>query len=71
VVSLSEGRGFLDGIRRYYNYDAKHNMRYVEVEWYLVDLNKQRIVRQHLESIEMKGDPRVGRDKPFGSMALF
>ncbi|WP_044409771.1 flagellar assembly protein T N-terminal domain-containing protein [Thiomicrospira microaerophila] len=71
VVSVSEGRGFLDGVRRFYNYDAKHNRRYVEVEWYLVDLNKQRIVRQHLESIEMEGEPRVGRDKPFGSMAFF
>jgi len=71
VVRLSEGRGVLDGMRRFYNYDAKQNVRYVEVEWYLVDLNKQRIVRQHLESIEMRGEPHVGRDKPFGSMAFF
>jgi len=71
VASVSEGRGALDGIRRFYGYDAKHNMRYIEVEWYLIDINKQRIVRQHLESIEMQGEPRVGRDRPFGTLAFF
>ncbi|WFE67885.1 hypothetical protein P8S54_06530 [Thiomicrospira sp. R3] len=71
VAQLSEGRDTLDRIRRFYGYDGRNNRRFIEVEWYLVDLNKQRIVKQHRESIEMRGDPRVGRDRPFGTLAFF
>ncbi|UQB42658.1 hypothetical protein JX580_01830 [Thiomicrospira microaerophila] len=71
LAQASEGRETLDRVRRFYGYDARNNRRYIEVEWYLVDLNKQRIVRQHKESVEMQGDPRVGRDRPFGTLAFF
>ncbi|HEY9017647.1 hypothetical protein [Thiomicrospira sp.] len=71
VASQSENKGFMDGLRNFYGYDSKKNRRYVEIDWYLVDLNKHRIVKQQREGFEVRGDVRVGRDRPFGTAAFF
>ncbi len=67
----SENRSIMDGVRRFYDIEVDPNRRYVELDWYLVDLNKQRIVKQKREGFEIKGDARVGRDRPFGTAAFF
>ena len=67
----SENREVMDSLRRFYQLEVTPNRRYVEVDWYLVDLNKHRIVKQQREGLELRGDARVGRDRPFGTAAFF
>jgi len=59
-----------EGVKRAYNYDLDPNRRDITLTWYLVDLNHQRIVRQEQLHRQIKGEVRVGRDKPFGSLAF-
>lgn len=67
----SENREVMDSLRRFYDLEVKPNRRYIEVDWYVVDLNKHRIVKQQREGLELRGDARVGRDRPFGTAAFF
>lgn len=60
----------LEGVQRAYNYELDPNQRDITVDWYLVDLNHQKIVRQGQLSRHVVGEVRVGRDKPFGSLAF-
>jgi hypothetical protein len=69
--SFSEDKGLIDSVRRFYNAEVRNNRRYIEVDWYLVDLNKHRVVKQLREGLELKGEVRVGRDRPFGTAAFF
>jgi hypothetical protein len=69
--SHSEGKGFGDSVRRFYDFEVDDNYRYVELDWYLVDLNKFQIAKQGREGYEVKGEARVGRDRPFGTAAFF
>lgn len=71
AASQSENKAFMDSVRRFYDFDSKKNRRYVEIDWYLIDLNKHTIVKQKREGFEVRGDVRVGRDRPFGTAAFF
>lgn len=67
----SENRRTMDSIRRFYDLETRDNRRYIEVDWYLVDLHKHRIVKQQREGLTLRGDARVGRERPFGTSAFF
>lgn len=67
----SQNKELMDKVRRYYDFEVKDNYRYVEVEWYLIDLNKHRIAAQARHGYEVKGAARVGRDRPFGTATFF
>jgi hypothetical protein len=54
-------------VRQYFGYDTEPNQRTVSVEWFVVDLNQQRIFAQGESFKKIEGEVRVGRDKPFGS----
>lgn len=57
-------------IARSYTYDESPNTRIVSLDWYLVDVNHGRIVRQgHIDRVA-KGAVRVSRDLVFGSGAF-
>lgn len=71
VGAHREGGGVSDKLRRYYHFEVKDNFRYIELDWYLVDLNKHRIAKQGREGYEVEGEVYVGRDRPFGTAAFF
>lgn len=71
AAAQSENRSIMDNVRRFYDIEIDPNRRYIELDWYLVDLHKHRIVKQNREGFELKGDARVGRDRPFGTAAFF
>jgi hypothetical protein len=59
-------------MRRYFNYEKEPNDRTVHVDWYLVDVQQQRIFMQGQAFKRITDeDVRVGRDKPFGSRQFF
>lgn len=69
--SHSEGKELTDKVRRYYDFQVNDNYRYIEIDWFLIDLNKFQIVKQNREGYEVKGNAKVGRDRPFGTAAFF
>lgn len=60
-----------DKVRRHYDFEVHDNLRYLEVDWYLIDLNKQKIAKQQRESYQVEKKVRVGRDKAFGTASFF
>ncbi|MDG6777593.1 hypothetical protein QCB44_02625 [Thiomicrorhabdus sp. zzn3] len=58
-------------VKRFYNLEVKPDSRYLEVDWYIVDLMKRTVVHQQRGGFDVKGDVRVGRERPFGSNAFF
>ena len=60
----------LNHIRRSYDFEVRPNHRFVELEWYLVDLDQQQIRHQQRAGHQFAGSARVGRDKPVGTAAF-
>jgi hypothetical protein len=60
----------LNHIRRSYDFEVRANHRFVELEWYLVDLDQQQIRHQQRAGHQFAGSARVGRDKPVGTAAF-
>jgi hypothetical protein len=60
----------LNHIRRSYDFEVRPNHRFVELEWYLVDLDQQQIRQQQRAGHQFAGSARVGRDKPVGTAAF-
>lgn len=58
-------------IKRSYNLEVTPNVRYLELDSYIVDLNSYKIVDQNRHGFEVRGDVLVGRSKPFGTSAFF
>ena len=70
-LSAHQNDGYLNGAKRFYNLEVKPDSRHLEVDWYVVDLMKNRTVHQKREGFDLQGDVAVGRDRPFGSNAFF
>lgn len=66
-----EEDGFMNRVRRTYNFPVEPDSRYIEVEWYLVDLVNFKTVAEARDGFDIKGDVRVGRARPFGTNAFF
>ncbi|WP_130537818.1 flagellar assembly protein T N-terminal domain-containing protein [Thiomicrorhabdus indica] len=66
-----EDNGFMNRVKRTYNLQVDKDSRYIEVDWYLVDLINFRTVSEARDGFDIKGDVRVGRDRPFGTNAFF
>ncbi|SFR60127.1 flagellar assembly protein T N-terminal domain-containing protein [Thiomicrospira sp. ALE5] len=60
----------LNHIRRSYDFEVRPNHRFVELEWYLVELDQQQIRHQQRGGSQFAGSARVGRDKPVGTAAF-
>jgi hypothetical protein len=70
-ISAHQNDGYLNGAKRFYNLEVKPDSRHLEVDWYVVDLMKNRTVHQVREGFDVTGDVMVGRDRPFGSNSFF
>ncbi|WP_245566314.1 hypothetical protein [Thiomicrorhabdus chilensis] len=71
LSSHAEDQPYLNQLKRFYNLEVKPDTRHLEVDWYLVDLVKRTLVHQQRAGFDVKGEVRVGRDRPFGSNAFF
>ncbi|MDX1348344.1 MAG: hypothetical protein R3189_08865, partial [Thiomicrorhabdus chilensis] len=71
LSSHAEDSPYLNQLKRFYNLEVKPDTRHLEVDWYLVDLVKRTLVHQQRAGFDVKGEVRVGRDRPFGSNAFF
>jgi len=58
-------------LKRFYNLPVDNDARFIEVDWYLVDLMSNTVIHQQRQGFDIQGDVRVGRDRPFGSNAFF
>lgn len=70
-LSAHQNDGYLNDAKRFYNLEVKSDSRHLEVDWYVVDLMKNRTVHQMRKGFDVQGDVTVGRDRPFGSNAFF
>lgn len=70
-LSAHQNDGYLNGAKRFYNLEVKPDSRHLEVDWYVLDLMKNRTVHQMRQGFDVQGDVMVGRDRPFGSNAFF
>jgi len=61
----------LNSMKRLYDLEVKPSDRFVEADWYLVDLINNEVVHQSRGGFDVHGDVVVGRDRPFGSNAFF
>lgn len=61
----------LNPIKHFYNLPVENDARFIEIDWYLVDLIERKVIHQQRQGFDIKGDVRVGRDRPFGSNAFF
>lgn len=66
-----EPNNLLNPIKHFYNLPVENDARYIEIDWYLVDLMKRKVIHQQRQGFDIKGSVRVGRDRPFGSNAFF
>jgi hypothetical protein len=67
-----EQLGIVKDVRQYFHYEKEPNKRTVSVDWFVVDLNQQRIFAQGSAYRQIQdSEVRVGRDKPFGSRQFF
>ncbi|MDG6773379.1 hypothetical protein QCB45_03465 [Thiomicrorhabdus sp. ZW0627] len=71
VSAHAEDHPYLNQVKRFYNLEVKPDTRYIEVDWYVVDLMNRTLVYQQRGGFDVKGKVRVGRDRPFGSNAFF
>lgn len=71
AVATEERNSISNGFKRLYNFQVEPDSRYIEVDWYLVDLVNFKTVAQARDGFDIKGDVRVGRDRPFGTNAFF
>ncbi len=70
-LSTHSDSGMFNTAKRFYNLEVKPDTRYIEVDWYLVDLLKKSTLHQNRVSFDVEGDVLVGRNRPFGSNAFF
>jgi len=61
----------MNSIKRFYNLPVENDARFIELDWYVVDLMQHTVIHQQRQGFDIKGDVRVGRDRPFGSNAFF
>ncbi len=66
-----EAGSYLNPVKHFYNLPVENDARFLEVDWYLVDLMNHTVVHQQRKGFDLKGDVRVGRDRPFGTNAFF
>ncbi|MBO1928444.1 hypothetical protein J3998_12770 [Thiomicrorhabdus sp. 6S2-11] len=71
AASKREDQGWGTQIQRYYNHALEDDSRYIEVDWYLVDLLDKKVVHQARNGFDVKGHVRVSRDRMFGTNAFF
>ncbi|VAW48567.1 hypothetical protein MNBD_GAMMA04-1376 [hydrothermal vent metagenome] len=70
-LSAHSDSGVFNTAKRFYNLDVKPDRRYIEVDWYVVDLMKKTTRHQMRGKLDIEGDVLVGRTRPFGSNAFF
>lgn len=71
TLSAQSDTGIVNTAKRFYNINVNPEHRYIEVDWYVIDLMKQTTRHQARGNIELEGDVLVGRNRPFGSNAFF
>lgn len=71
LSSHNEDPAIVNRVRSFYGFDNEANARYIEVDYYLVDLNQHRLVKEQRIGLTVNGDVRVGRDRAFGTSAFF
>lgn len=69
-MSAHQNDGYMNGAKRFYHLQVKPDSRHLEVDWYVLDLMKNRTVHQMRRGFDVQGDVTVGRDRPFGSNAF-
>ncbi len=70
-ASAHSDTGMLNTAKRFYNVNVNPEQRYIELDWYLVDLMSQTMIHQARGEADVEGDVLVGRDRPFGSGSFF
>jgi hypothetical protein len=70
-LSAHSDSGLFNTAKRFYNLEVTPSTRYIEADWYVIDLLKKTTHHQNRVSIEVAGDVLVGRNRPFGSNAFF
>ncbi len=63
--------GLKNDIKAFYDLQVSPKERFIEVDWYVVDLIDKTLVHQSRGGFDVEGDVYVGRDKPFGSNGFF
>lgn len=63
--------GFKNDVKSFYNLQVEPSSRYIEADWYLIDLINKKLAHQSRGGFDVEGDVYVGRDRPFGSNAFF
>lgn len=71
ISAHNEDPKLWNDIKRFYNREVQPNARYIEVDFYVVDLVNHKVVSQNRKGFDVKGDVVVGRDRPFGTNAFF
>ncbi len=71
TMSVHSDTGILNTAKRFYNIHVSPDTRFVEIEWYVVDLINHSILHQSVEKREISQHVLVGRERPFGSNAFF
>lgn len=66
-----EEDGLTNRFKRLYNLQVDNDSRYIEIEWYLVDLIRHKTLAEGRDGFDIKGDVKIGRDRPFGTNAFF
>lgn len=70
-MSSHSDDGIKNNVKRFYNLQVQDNTRYIEADWYMVDLIRNEMVHQSRGGFDVEGDVKVGRNKPFGTNAFF
>ncbi|PLA74928.1 hypothetical protein CYQ88_03220 [Hydrogenovibrio sp. SC-1] len=71
VSAHNEDSAAWNKIKRFYNHEIEPNARYLEIEFFVVDLIHYEVISQYREGFDVKGDVKVGRERPFGTSAFF
>lgn len=71
VSAHNEGSETWNKIKRFYNHEINPDARYLEIEYFIVDLVHHVVIAQQREGFDVKGDVEVGRERPFGTNAFF
>lgn len=67
-----DGVGALkNSVKRFYHLQVDAEKRYIEMDWYLVDLMSKKLVHQARAGFNVEGQVAVGRDKAFGTNSFF
>lgn len=71
AASKRENQGWGTQIQRYYNHAIEDDSRYLDMDWYVVDLLAKKVIHQSRGGFDIKGKVRVSRDRMFGTNAFF